>query len=179
MMTLVASAGGSAVLTALLRTGGTDPGRHEGGPRPAHVSGGACPPTAGSSRELPQAWAAGAGPSDAPFTIDLDSTSETYGLAKECARMAIPASYPRAVAAGMGRARCARAAPSTPRSGAGRYGGASSHGPHTIASSDTASRSAGATKPALYNLSTPWDSSTPVPSMRRGCEPVGPTPPSE
>ena len=40
------------------------------------------------SRELlAQAWAAGAGPGDAPFTIDLDSTiCETYGLAKEGAR---------------------------------------------------------------------------------------------
>ena len=38
------------------------------------------------SREL-LAWAAGAGPGDAPFTIDLDSTiCETYGLAKEGAR---------------------------------------------------------------------------------------------
>ena len=37
------------------------------------------------SRELlRRAWAAGAGPGDAPFTIDLDSTiCETYGLAKE------------------------------------------------------------------------------------------------
>ena len=37
------------------------------------------------SRELlAGAWAAGAGPGDAPFTIDLDSTiCETYGLAKE------------------------------------------------------------------------------------------------
>jgi hypothetical protein len=37
------------------------------------------------SRELlGRAWAAGAGPGDAPFTIDLDSTiCETYGLAKE------------------------------------------------------------------------------------------------
>ena len=37
------------------------------------------------SRELlAQAWAAGGGPGDAPFTIDLDSTiCETYGLAKE------------------------------------------------------------------------------------------------
>lgn len=37
------------------------------------------------SRELlARAWAAGAGPGDAPFTIDLDSTiCETYGLAKE------------------------------------------------------------------------------------------------
>src|ERR1035437_5380504 len=33
---------------------------------------------------LARAWAAGAGPGDAPFTIDLDSTiRETYGLAKE------------------------------------------------------------------------------------------------
>ena len=40
------------------------------------------------SRELlARAWAAGAGPDDAPFTIDLDSTiCETYGLVKECAR---------------------------------------------------------------------------------------------
>ena len=42
----------------------------------------------GVSRELlARAWAAGAGPGDAPFTIDLDSTiCETYGLAKEGAR---------------------------------------------------------------------------------------------
>ena len=40
------------------------------------------------SRELlARAWAAGAGPGDAPFTVDLDSTiCETYGLAKEGAR---------------------------------------------------------------------------------------------
>ena len=40
------------------------------------------------SRELlARAWAVGAGPGDAPFTIDLDSTiCETYGLAKEGAR---------------------------------------------------------------------------------------------
>ena len=36
---------------------------------------------------LARAWATGAGPGDAPFTIDLDSTiCETYGLAKEGAR---------------------------------------------------------------------------------------------
>ena len=36
------------------------------------------------SRELlARAWAAGEGPGDAPFTIDLDSTiCETYGLTK-------------------------------------------------------------------------------------------------
>ena len=40
------------------------------------------------SRELlARAWKAGAGPGDAPFTIDLDSTiCETYGLDKEGAR---------------------------------------------------------------------------------------------
>ena len=37
-----------------------------------------------SRQLLARAWAAGAGPGDAPFTIDLDSTiCETYGLAKE------------------------------------------------------------------------------------------------
>ena len=36
---------------------------------------------------LARAWAAGGGPGDGPFTIDLDSTiCETYGLAKEGAR---------------------------------------------------------------------------------------------
>ena len=36
---------------------------------------------------LARAWAAGAGPGDGPFTIDLDSTiCETYGLGKEGAR---------------------------------------------------------------------------------------------
>ena len=40
------------------------------------------------SRELlARVWKAGAGPGDAPFTIDLDSTiCETYGLAKEGTR---------------------------------------------------------------------------------------------
>src|SRR5450759_2892029 len=37
-----------------------------------------------SRQLLGRAWAAGAGPGDAPFTIDLDSTiCETYGLKKE------------------------------------------------------------------------------------------------
>src|SRR5664280_1790991 len=37
-----------------------------------------------SRQLLARAWAAGAGPGDAPFTIDLDSTiCETYGLKKE------------------------------------------------------------------------------------------------
>ena len=95
MMTLVASAlaGGDCIDDAdALRTGGT-----------ACTLGGTvkAPSTLGTflrsfrwghvrqldrvSRELlARAWQAGAGPGDAPFTIDLDSTiCETYGLAKE------------------------------------------------------------------------------------------------
>ena len=98
MMTLVASAlaGGDCIDDAdALRTGGT-----------ACTLGGTvkAPSTLGTflrsfrwghvrqldrvSRELlARAWQAGAGPGDAPFTIDLDSTiCETYGLAKEGAR---------------------------------------------------------------------------------------------
>ena len=98
MMTLVASAlaGGDCIDDAdVLRTGGT-----------VCTLGGTvkAPSTLGTflrsfrwghvrqldrvSRELlARAWAAGAGPGDAPFTIDLDSTiCETYGLAKEGAR---------------------------------------------------------------------------------------------
>ena len=98
MMTLVASAlaGGDCIDDAdALRTGGT-----------ACTLGGTvkAPSTLGTflrsfrwghvrqldrvSRELlARAWAAGAGPGNAPFTIDLDSTvRETYGLAKEGAR---------------------------------------------------------------------------------------------
>ena len=98
MMTLVASAlaGGDCIDDAdVLRTGGT--ARALGGTVKA-------PSTLGTflrsfrwghvrqldrvSRELlARAWAAGAGPSEAPFTIDLDSTiCETYGLAKEGTR---------------------------------------------------------------------------------------------
>ena len=98
MMTLVASAlaGGDCIDDAdVLRAGGT-----------ARVLGftAKAPSTLGTflrsfrwghvrqldrvSRELlARAWKAGAGPGDAPFTIDLDSTiCETYGLAKEGAR---------------------------------------------------------------------------------------------
>ena len=98
LITLVASAmaGGDCIDAAdVLRTGGT-----------ACTLGGTvkAPSTLGTflrsfrwghvrqldrvSRELlARAWAAGAGPGDAPFTIDLDSTiCETYGLAKEGAR---------------------------------------------------------------------------------------------
>ena len=106
MMTLVASAlaGGDCIDDAdALRTGGDGlhPGRH--GQGVIHP-----PPSRGQalgtflrsfrwghvrqldrvSRELlARAWQAGAGPGDAPFTIDLDSTiCETYGLDKEGAR---------------------------------------------------------------------------------------------
>ena len=98
MMTLVASAlaGGDCIDYAdVLRAGGT-----------AHVLGftAKAPSTLGTflrsfrwghvrqldrvSRELlARVWKAGAGPGDAPFTIDIDSTiCETYGLAKEGAR---------------------------------------------------------------------------------------------
>ena len=46
------------------------------------------------SRELlARAWAAGAGPGDAPFTVDLDSTiCETYGSRRGRATTATPAS---------------------------------------------------------------------------------------
>ena len=98
LLTLVASAlvGGDCIDDAdVLRTGGT--ARALGGTVKA-------PSTLGTflrsfrwghvrqldrvSRELlARAWRAGAGPGDAPFTIDLDSTiCETYGLAKEGAR---------------------------------------------------------------------------------------------
>ena len=98
IMTLVASAlaGGDCIDDAdVLRTGGT--ARTLGGTVKA-------PSTLGTflrsfrwghvrqldrvSRELlARAWSAGAGPGDAPFTIDLDSTiCETYGPAKEGAR---------------------------------------------------------------------------------------------
>ena len=98
MMTLVASAlaGGDCIDDAdVLRTGGT-----------ACTLGGTvkAPSTLGTflrsfrwghvrqldrvSRELlARAWSAGAGPGDAPLTIDLDSTvCETFGLAKEGAQ---------------------------------------------------------------------------------------------
>ena len=63
---------------------------------------------------LARAWADGAGPGDAPFTIDLDSTiCETYGLAKEGARhhgyTGVRGYHPLlAVAAGTGDALMAR-----------------------------------------------------------------------
>ena len=134
MMTLVASAlaGGDCIDDAdVLRAGGT-----------ARVLGftAKAPSTLGTflrsfrwghvrqldrvSRELlARVWKAGAGPGDAPFTIDLDSTiCETYGLAKEGARhhgyTGARGYHPLlAVAAGTGDvllAACARAGPTPP-----------------------------------------------------------------
>ena len=71
------------------------------------------------SRELlARVWQAGAGPGDAPFTIDLDS-GETYGLAKEGARhhgyTGARGYHPLlAVAAGTGDVLMARRAGPTP-----------------------------------------------------------------
>ena len=98
MLTLVASAlaGGDCIDDAdVLRTGGT--ARTLGGTVKAPSTLGTflrsfrwghAANWTGVSRELlARAWQAGAGPGDAPFTIDLDSTiCETYGLAKEGAR---------------------------------------------------------------------------------------------
>ena len=67
-----------------------------------------------SRKLLARAWAAGAGPGAAPFTIDLDSTiCETYGLAKEGARQhgytGVRGYHPLlAVAAGTGEVLMAR-----------------------------------------------------------------------
>ena len=136
LMTLVASAmaGGDCIDDAdVLRTGGT-----------ACTLGGTvkAPSTLGTflrsfrwghvrqldrvSRELlARAWAAGAGPGDAPFTIDLDSTiCETYGLAKEGARhhgyTGARGYHPLlAIAAGTGEVLMSRL-----REGRVRYGGA-------------------------------------------------------
>ena len=97
IMTLVASAlaGGDCIDDAeALRTGGTactlgsvvkapsTLGTFLGSFRWGHVR------QLDRGRELlARSWQAGAGPGDAPFTIDLDSTiCETYGLAKEGAR---------------------------------------------------------------------------------------------
>ena len=81
MMTLVASAlaGGDCIDDAdALRAGGT------AGVLDCRVK---APSTLGSWAASAGATSAGAGPGDAPFTIDLDSTiCETYGLAKEGAR---------------------------------------------------------------------------------------------
>ena len=104
MMTLAASAlaGGDCIDDAdVWRTGGTARTMGGVGKAPSTLGTflrsfvGRCPPTGpGEPRVLARAWTAGAGPGDAPLTIDLDSTiCETYVLAKEGrATMAPPAS---------------------------------------------------------------------------------------
>ena len=93
LMTLAASAmaGGDCIDAGdVLRTGGTacTLGGTVKAPSTAASGGATSASLDRVSRELlARAWAAGAGPGDAPFTIDLDSTiCETYGLAKEGAR---------------------------------------------------------------------------------------------
>ena len=89
------------------------------------------------SRELlARAWTAGAGPGDAPLTIDLDSTiCETYGLAKEGARPPRLYRRPWLSPAARDRRRCRRGAdvpsargaaptpPGTPPTSCGRWWG--------------------------------------------------------
>ena len=129
------------------------------------------------SRELlARAWAAGAGPGDAPFTIDLDSTiCETYGLAKEGARhhgyTGKRGYHPLlAVAAGTGdvlRPGCARAAPTlfgAPPTSCGRpWDGCAMLGP----------RGNSRCGPTAASTPTPWSpsvarrrSASPSPSAR-------------
>ena len=141
MMTLVASAlaGGDCIDAAALRAGGT-----------ARVLGfrAKAPSTLGSflgsfrwghvrqldrvsCELLARALAAGAGPGDAPFTIDLDSTiCETYGLAKEGAHhhgyTGARGYHPLMARLREGRANTARGAAHFLRETVGRvrYGGA-------------------------------------------------------
>ena len=100
------------------------------------------------SRELlAQAWATGAGPGDAPLTIDLDSTvCETFGLCKEGAQRhnyAGQGDHPLlAIAAGtgdvlmarlrQGRANTARGAAHFLRETVGRVRHAGATGPFTV-----------------------------------------------
>ncbi len=185
LMTLVASAmaGGDCIDDAdVLRTGGT-----------ACTLGGTvkAPSTLGTflrsfrwghvrqldrvSRELlARAWAAGAGPGDAPFTIDLDSTiCETYGLAKEGARhhgyTGKRGYHPLlAIAAGTGdvlmsrlregRANTARGAAHFLRETVGRVRYAGANGRLTLRAT------AGSTLMAWYPSAARWMSASPSPS---------------
>ena len=191
LMTLVASAmaGGDCIDDAdVLRTGGT-----------ACTLGGTvkAPSTLGTflrsfrwghvrqldrvSRELlARAWAAGAGPGDAPFTIDLDSTiCETYGLAKEGARhhgyTGKRGYHPLlAIAAGTGdvlmsrlregRANTARGAAHFLRETVGRVRYAGANGRLTLRAT------AGSTLMAWYPSAARWMSASPSPSAStRAC----------
>ena len=127
------------------------------------------------SRELlARAWAAGAGPGDAPLTIDLDSTiCETYGLDKEGARhhgyTGKRGYHPLlAVAAGTGdvlmsrlregRANTARAPPT---SCGRRWGGCATLAP---AGSSPCGPTAASTLIAWYPPAAGWMSASPSPS---------------
>ena len=127
------------------------------------------------SRELlARAWQAGAGPGDAPLTIDLDSTiCETYGLAKEGARhhgyTGARGYHPLlATAAGTGdvlmsRLREGRATPpaAPPTSCGRRWGGCATAGPED-------NSQCGPTAASIPTLSFPpagrWMSASPSPS---------------
>ena len=101
-----------------------------------------------SRQLLARAWQAGAGPGNAPFTIDLDSTvCETYGLAKEGARhhgytgqrgyhplLAVAAGTGEVLMARLreGRANTARGAAHFLRETVGRVRYAGARGPLTV-----------------------------------------------
>ena len=131
-----------------------------------------------SRQLLARAWAAGAGPGDAPLTIDLDSTiCETYGLAKEGARhhgyTGKRGYHPLlAIAAGTGdvlmsrlRQGRARAAPTPlaalPTSCVKQWGGCATVGP-------AANSRCAPTAASIPTLSSPsaakWVSASPSPS---------------
>ncbi len=191
LMTLVASAmaGGDCIDDAdVLRTGGT-----------ACTLGGTvkAPSTLGTflrsfrwghvrqldrvSRELlARAWAAGAGPGDAPFTIDLDSTiCETYGLAKEGARhhgyTGKRGYHPLlAIAAGTGDVLMSRlreggpTPPAAPPTSCGRrWDGCATPGP---TDDSRYGPTAGSTLMAWYPSAARWMSASPSPSAStRAC----------
>ena len=127
------------------------------------------------SRELlARAWAAGAGPVDAPLTIDLDSTiCATYGLAKEGARHHSYTSqrgyHPLlAIAAGTGdvlMSRLARAGPTPlgapPTSCVRRWDGCATAGP----GGNSRCGPTAASMPTPWSRSAAqWMSATPSPS---------------
>ena len=127
------------------------------------------------SRELlARAWAAGAGPVDAPLTIDLDSTiCATYGLAKEGARHHSYTSqrgyHPLlAIAAGTGdvlMSRLARAGPTRlgapPTSCVRRWDGCATAGP----GGNSRCGPTAASMPTPWSRSAAqWMSATPSPS---------------
>ena len=202
MMTLVASAlaGGDCIDDAdVLRTG-----------RTARALGGTvkAPSTLGTflrsfrwghvhqldrvSRELlDRVWAAGAGPGDAPFTINLDSTiCETYGLAKEGARhhgYTGARGYHPLLAAGTGdvlmarlregRANTARGAAHFLRETVGRVRYAGARGQLTVERLDVRFSITIRQRARLHNLieAIPEDAWTPIPYWMDGADDVAET----